>query len=496
VFKKKKAAPHISETDHGKDEKNLVPGEDSLETSRSGFKFGASRIISPIRILQGSLILLFLAVAIILAILPGKMQYAMVAAAPSLMAAIVILRNVFVGVYFYYLLEFLRPVDFIPALIPLKIVMVTELLTLVAWLFYLIKDQKKIKWDNFNNLYIAFISVMAITIVTAMNNRFAFNTTQMILVNFIIFLIATNVVDTKARLDKIIWLLLLIHLYHALKGIYNFAVLGFVSAGQHTSGRTGSGFIGDENDFALALNTMIPLAYFYFMSLRSGFKKYFSLFLVVVFVLGVVASNSRGGWVGLAMVILFCIIRSKRKLLSLAIISLLLMAGVMFAPPDFWQQVESISDTNEATAQTRLHYWGAAARMLIANPIVGVGAGNGPLRMPEYVQGFRSSATQWGRTFHGTIPQVMAELGLLGIGLYLIMVIYALRVLLKVKKRSLYDHDEQLGATADGLTGAMVGYLACATFLSTAYYPQLWTLFVLIIILKYIPGKDESFATS
>jgi putative inorganic carbon (HCO3(-)) transporter len=468
--------------------------KDSQESPRPGRGFGTTKIISPQRILIFLLFVLFLGAALTLAILPNMLQYAMIAAVPAIVFAITILKNVYLGVFYYYLFEFLRPVDFIPALRPLKIVMLIELLTLIAWLFYLIKNHAKIKWDNFNNLYIGFIAVMGFTIITAMNNRFAFNMTQAMLVNFVIFLIATNIVDSKARLNRLIWLLLLIHVYHALKGVYNFAVVGFVAAGQHTTGRTGSGFIGDENDFALALNTMIPFAYFFFMSFRNGFKKYFSLFLVLIFILGVVASNSRGGWVGLGAVIIFCIARSKRKLLSLGIVALLLLAGALFAPPDFWQEMQSISDTNAGTAQSRLNYWKAAGRMYLDSPIIGVGAGNGPIRMPEYVQGFRSSATQWGRTFHGTLPQILAELGTLGIGFYLLMVIYAFKTLFRVRKRAVAEDNESLSTIADCLTGSMIGYLACATFLSTAYYPQLWTLFVLIIILKYLPMREEQTA--
>lgn len=468
-----------------------MPDNDFRESPRFGAGFGTTRIISPQRILQFSLLILFLAAALTLAILPNTFQYAMIAAVPAIIVAITILKNVYLGVLFYYLLEFLRPVDFIPALRPLKIVMLTELLALIAWLFYLIKNHKKIKWDNFNNLYIAFIAVMALTIITAMNNRYPFDLTQAMLVNFVIFLIATNTVDSQERLNRLIWLLLLVHAYHAFKGIYNFAVVGFVAAGQHTTGKTGSGFIGDENDFALALNTMIPFAYFFFMSYQASFKKYLTLFLLIIFAGGIVASNSRGGWVGLAAVIAFCIARSKRKLFSIGIVGVLILAVFLFAPPDFLQQVQSISDTNEGTAQSRINYWKAAGRMYLDNPINGVGAGNGPIRMPEYVQGFRSSATQWGRTFHGTLPQVLAELGTLGMGLYILMVIYAFRTILGVRKRAVLDDNESMITIADALTGALIGYMVSATFLSTAYYPQLWTLFVFAIVLKYLPLKSE-----
>lgn len=468
-----------------------MPVNDFRESLRFGAGFGTTRFVSPQRILQFLLLALFLGAAITLALLPNMLQYAMIAAIPAVVVAIIVLRNVYLGVFFYYLLEFLRPVDFIPALRPLKIVMLTELLTLIAWLFYLIKNHINIKWDIFNNLYIGFIAVMGITVITAMNNRFPFDLTQAMIVNFIIFLIATNVVDSKERLNSLIWLLLSIHAYHAIKGLYNFAIVGFVAAGQRTTGKTGSGFIGDENDFALALNTMIPFAYFLFMSYRSGLKKYLCLFLLIIFAGGIVASNSRGGWVGLAAVIVFSIIRSKRKLLSLGIVGVIILAILLFAPPDFMQQVQSISDTSEGTAQSRINYWKAAARMYIDNPIIGVGAGNGPIRMPEYVQGFRSSSTQWGRTFHGTLPQVLAELGTLGIVLYILMVIYALRTILGVRRKAVLEDDESMITLADGLTGAILGYLVSATFLSTAYYPQLWTLFVFTIVLKYLSLKSE-----
>jgi O-antigen ligase len=198
----------------------------------------------------------------------------------------------------------------------------------------------------------------------------------------------------------------------------------------------------------------------------------------------------------LAAVIVFSIIRSKRKLLSLGIVGVIILAIFLFAPPDFMQQVQSISDTDEGTAQSRINYWKAAVRMYIDNPIIGVGAGNGPIRMPEYVQGFRSSATQWGRTFHGTLPQVLAELGTLGIGLYMLMVIYALRIIMRVRKRAILEDDETMVTIADGLTGAMIGYMVSATFLSTAYYPQLWTLFVFTIILKFLPSTNKLTATA
>jgi probable O-glycosylation ligase (exosortase A-associated) len=458
----------------------------------SGRGMGIAKILTPRRLGLMFVIVISLVMAAFLVELPDKLQAVLLAAVPAFMFVVVILINANLGIFYYFLYEFLRPVDFIPALRPLKIAMLIELLTLIAWVFLLIKSRRKIIWYPFNNIYAGFILVMAVTIFTALNTRFAFNMTQAILVNFVVFLIATNVVDTEKKLNNLIWLLLFIHLYHALKGLYNYAVIGFVSAGQRTSGVVGSSFIGDENDFALALNVMMPFAFFLFQHTKSIFKKYLSLGILLVYVLGVVSSMSRGGWVGMMAIVFFCIMKSKRKFLSFSIVAVFAVLVVLFAPSDYWSEVKSISNTDEATARSRINYWKAGVAMMVDNPIIGVGAGNGPIRMPEYVHGFRDSNTQWGRTFHGTLPQVMGELGGLGIILYLTMVFFALKILHNIGRGTMDGKDEGINAIANALFASIIGYVITATFLSTAYYPQLWTLFTFTFILYGIYNNMHS----
>jgi probable O-glycosylation ligase (exosortase A-associated) len=427
---------------------------------------------------------------VVLVHLPEKYLLVPLCVFAALIVCAFILTNPFVGVYLYFLYEILRPYDFIPALRPLRLAMIIEILTLISWLIYLAKTRHKVSWSKFNWIFLAFLIVIAFGVITATNNRFAYNTFQSMLVTFIIFVIATNVVDFSGRLNKLIWLLLLIHFYFALKGIYNYAVMHTVVAGQQTSGTVGSGYIGDENDFALALNVMIPFAFFMVIYSRGRIKKLLGLVLLVTFVFGVICSFSRGGWVGLIAALLYCIIKSKRKLASLGFAVLLILALVTLAPSSYWKEVETISNTEEATAAARINYWKAALRMFADHPIIGVGAGNGGIWMPEYVTGFKYPATQWGRAFHGTIPQVMAELGSLGLVCYLLMIFYAVKYLSLMKKRKVSGGDNNfVESTANSVIGGIVAYLVTATFLSTAYYPQLWTLYTIAMILVFVSAR-------
>ncbi len=417
-----------------------------------------------------ALILIAVVFGLMFPLVPLKFKWTIIMIVPAIIIAMYILKNPFFGVCCFFIYEFSRPDNFIPALRPLKIAMVIEITTLIAWLLYLIKTRKNIKWSNFTWIFLAFMFVIATTVITAVNNRYAYNTFELMIVYFIMFVISTNVVDSFKRLNILIWLLLPIHFYFALKGIY-------------TGGLVGGGLMGDENDFALYLSIMIPFAFFLFIYSPGKIKKFFTLIILIALVLGVISSMSRGGWVGLMAVILFCILKSKQRLVSLGIVLLLAVTVISFASSEYWDEVKTISNIQESTAQARLDYWQAAVRMFIDYPITGVGAGNGGIRMPEYYTGPREAATQWGRTFHGAIPQIMGELGTLGLASYLLMIYFALRYLFRIQKQSAERNDNTSLMLANSIMGGIIGFLVNATFLSTAYYPQLWTLFTLTIIL-------------
>ena len=468
-------------------------GTDFQPMSRVG-KGVFSFSINKKHLLYSLYILIIMVFSVLLSGLPFKFQLTLIMLIPAFLIVVLILKDPLYGVFLFFIYDYFRPYDFIPALRPLRLSMVVELLTLVSWLLYLKQTGKGLKWHKFGYLYLGFLAVVGVTIVTAHNNRWAFNTFQALGTYFIIFLITINRLDSIKKLNSLIWILLLIFGYYSVKGIFNFAVVGYVSAGERTSGVVGGSFLSDENDFALALDFMIPFAYFIFMESSRGIKKLICLGILLLMILGVIASASRGGLVGLAALIVYCILMSKHKLVGFGITGFLIIAAITFAPPGFFNTVSSITDTHEATAQTRIWYWEAGVRMFLDYPIVGVGAGNGPGRMPEYVRGFKDAKTQWGRTFHGTLPQVIAETGGLGLLFYMGMFFSAVSQLWKLLKK---DFGEDTGLTKPlikATLGSLIAYIVAATFLSTAYYPELWTLYIftLILILHSAPQNQNT----
>ena len=438
-------------------------------------------------IILAGFFILTLICGLALPFIPAKTQMILVLAIPALLMLLLIIKNPYAGIIIYFLFEYSRPYDMIPGLARLRIPMLTVLLTLVSFLLYNFRSSKTIKWSSFNWFYLAFLGVAAAMVPFAVNNRYAYDTFQGLAINFAIFIIATNTVNTVSRLKTLVWLLMGVHLFLALKGIGNYFSGAFVFQGMYTSGRVGSSFLGDENDFALALNVFIPFAFFMISVLKKKTTKITGAVILSVLVFGVISSMSRGGWVGLTAAILFALFRSKRKLVGIMIITLLGAIVVAVAPSKYWDEISSISDTQEGTAQARFQYWIAAVKMFTDHPVFGVGAANGGIWMPSYIQSDRDPNTQWGRTFHGTLPQVIAELGGLGLGLYLLMAYLALSYAKNAQRAAPPGADRDFVVfMSNSIMGGIIAFLVTATFLSAAYYPQLWTMFTLSVTVHFI----------
>jgi len=173
--------------------------------------------------------------------------------------------------------------------------------------------------------------------------------------------------------------------------------------------------------------------------------------------------------------------------------------GIVFlavAPSSYYQRLQTISKTGEGSAAARIRYWKAGLRMFAAYPIFGVGPANGGIHMPEFVKGIPNPEREWGRAFHGLFPQIMAELGGAGLLMYLVMFVFIIRSLRMILRRSgNSDNDDFDRFMTNSILGSLIGFFICSIFLSTAYYPQLWTLYTLAIMLTniiYIREKGKS----
>ena len=244
----------------------------------------------------------------------------------------------------------------------------------------------------------------------------------------------------------------------------------------------GSGnYFEDENDVSLYINMVLPFCFFLLLIEKNIWGKLFYGAALVLGMMAVVVSFSRGGFVGLVVMSVVVWLVSPRKLLILFLISLLAGGAYLLTDEEYKQEMSTVTDTSDSTADDRLKSWGSAWDMFLDNPL-GVGGGNFPSHFADY-QGDKFEKGMAGRSAHSLWFTLIPELGIVGIILYMRLLLYNCKDILFVRKVARHKDPSMIYiyALSTAFMASLAGHFASATFISVFYYPHFWYLSGIIV---------------
>jgi len=384
------------------------------------------------------------------------------------------------------LFEFGRPQDILP---PLKVVPIPTLLDVSLLLAVLVSGRATFA-NLQTKLWMVLLAFMALWVPFANNNYQALMTFKDMTLCFFFYLGIVAFVNSTSRMHKVILMWLAVHTVLAINGMLH-------------GGRGVGGWLGDENDFGMEMNVAVPIAFFMHQAARSQRSKLMYLTLLAVFIMSVVATSSRGAFLGLLAVGVYCWFYSSRKVMALVLGTCLIGLVLVAAPQEYWDRINSITDDSTmetGTAGQRMFTWGIGWEMFLANPILGVGQSNFPWTIGEYLGG-RTWQTKSlaGRQAHSLYFTLLPELGLVGVVLFGSMVYLSYRDtrtsrwVKGVSHRTVRhpqeksEAEDEVGRAAlfgNAILGGLIGYLITSAFISTLYYPTFWILMGLAVALR------------
>jgi len=386
------------------------------------------------------------------------------------------------------MLEFGRPQDVVPGLGYLFLPM----LTLIVISFMLVKSGNV----NFSNkqtiLFLPLLGLMVVHGPIAANNFAALMTFKGMSLNFIAYLAVITFVNSFRKMETLAGLWLGIHVF--------LSIIGTIKGGHGVGG-----WLGDENDFCMEINMVIPFAFFAIFSASSKVKKMTYLGLLSFYILTAMLTLSRGGFIGMAAVGAFCWARSSRKVLAAFLVFLLISFILVAAPDKYWSEIASITDdqTKETgTGGERLYTWEVGWDMFLANPIIGVGQGNFPWVFQEYEGGRQFNGRSIaGRAAHSAYFTLLPELGLVGACIFVSMLYFTRRDLLLIYRsyRNGAKEGMELEGTndlkkayfyANAMQASLIAYLVSSIFISTLYYPSFWIMMGFVVALRNLTVTD------
>mgnify|MGYP006278444299 FL=1 len=382
----------------------------------------------------------------------------------------------------YLIIEFIRPQSYVPGMD----VMRPGLIIFLLLSLYVITHVQKFSFsESQTKLFLLILMLMTVHGPIAANNYYAFIVWKSMVYMFFVYLLVVNLINSKFLFDEFMKIFILI------LGIVG--VVGVVNGGKVPN----SGFLGDENDFALLMNMAFAISFF--MSLnKNGLNKYFYLFLCGIFLSGVVLSESRGGFVGFIPVALFCFYKVKSKAQAILSLLLVLVVFISFAPEKYWDEMSTITEENveSGTGAIRWYYWQCGWRMFLDNPVIGVGQGNFPWRIEEYeVPGGYLGRHHGSRPAHSIYFTLLPELGLVGTLMFFILLKHNFKTISEIRRQSkvkmnISDSDYYNNISL-GLLCAFIAYLFSGIFLSVLYYPHFWFFLSLPLALKKAMHKSQ-----
>ena len=389
----------------------------------------------------------------------------------------------FILVLVTLLFEFGRPQDFLP---PLKIIPFPTLLDVSLFVAVLVSGKASFA-NKQTRLWAILLIFMALWIPFANNNFWAFMNLKEMTLYFFFYLGIVTFVNSTNRMHKLILMWLGVHAVLAINGLLH-------------QGRGVGGWLGDENDFGMEMNVAVPVAFFMYQAAKNQRAKLLYMVLLGIFVMSVVATSSRGAFIGLLAVGAYCWFYSPRKIMSMVLGICLIGLVLIAAPQEYWDRINSITDDNtmeSGTAGQRMFTWGIGWEMFLANPVFGVGQGNFPWTIGEYMGG-RAWQTKSlaGRQAHSLYFTLLPELGMVGLILFGAMIYFNYRdtrvgkLIPQTRPMALGrredEVDSQLSLAAlhgNAILGGMIGYLATSAFISTLYYPTFWIMMGLAVAL-------------
>lgn len=378
----------------------------------------------------------------------------------------------------YVFLEYVRPMGIYPALQVLPWARIALVAALVACLI-----ERRSSFGNVRawGLIGLFTLVILGSSVQAVYPSLSFESLNLWLSWLCVMFIISSVADTEERFLLLLVGFLLWNIKMSQHGVRSWAGAGFAFRSWGIAGPPG--WFENSGELAIEMCVFFPIVAYLLAGLRPHLSRPKQLVLAAVAasaVVTTVGSSSRGGLLGLAAVALVMLLLSPKRLTGLFYISLASFIAWVLLPSEQKSRFQSAGD--DGTSLSRLTYW--ADGMEIANnyPILGIGYKNWPI---YYKFNFGGNGT----LPHNIFIEAWAELGYLGLGVFLLLIAYVFYEnwqTRRITREKGPNPNRFVYYMAFGLDGALIGYLVSGFFVTVLFYPYFWVNLAFVIALARV----------
>lgn len=305
-------------------------------------------------------------------------------------------------------------------------------------------------------------------------------------INLFMFVVS-GVILTRKDVDLVIWTLVLaLGLLGAKGGLFTIA-----KGGAYLVWGPG-GFIGGNNEFALALIMIIPLIYYLHFICEQRWIKNALLAMMFLCAISAIGSHSRGALLAIGAMSALLIVKSKQRgvlsLVAVVVVALILI----IMPVEWFDRMKTIQSYEQDTsAMGRINAWTMAFNLALDRFF---GSSFENVKFEYFLQYGVSTETALMQGPHSIYFQVLGQHGFVGLFLFLGMGISVWRSAGRVIRSS--DGNTEQGARdvmlAQIIKASIVAFGVGGAFLGLAYFDMPYYLMLAIGRLDQLTAKKET----
>jgi len=260
-----------------------------------------------------------------------------------------------------------------------------------------------------------------------------------------------------------------------------------------------SGSLGDPNLFAMVMVVLVPLALERAFTEKKKILKILAIYALIVIVMTIVFTFSRGGFLSLLVVIGFLVLWKKPPLTYLLIGLVLFILSFSILPPSYTQRMATLTDVfsqdttemrNEVSFRGRFSEAGVAWIMFRDHPIIGVGPGNYNSEYMNYSRQLGWDPRVEARGAHNLYLEVASEQGIVGLTIFLFILYSVFAGLVRSSRKFKKLNQPGLADMSIALMIGFAGYCTASIFLHNIFPYYLWMLIGIAFSLEKIADNE------
>jgi O-antigen ligase len=323
----------------------------------------------------------------------------------------------------------------------------------------------------------------------------------------LLYVLVLNVVRDESTLRLALWSVLAAGSFLAAVTVFQYVTktfdrpfLGFSRLdisyfSGHTTEPRAYGPVADPNYYAQLLLPALAFGLMLAIRERRPLLRLLAASMTATIVFAITLTGSRGGALALVAMLVVMValgfFRPGQLIGAVAVLALALALNPSYVDRLTGTTLSGISAPSGSSGEADTAVRGrvtenlAAAQVFADHPLVGVGPANFPLYYQEYAGRIGIQVHEHVRSGEhaGEVPQreahnialgIAADLGVIGLSLFVVVMWLAFRGVLRARRHWLSEQRPVLADVAGALVAALAGYLVGGMFLSLAFERYLW----------------------